>query len=211
MRKISLLISALFLMSFGHAQYPGYTAMPDVTKFKTEFASTAQKISTIKSDFVQEKNLSMLSEKIVSKGKFWFKKDNLVRMEYSSPFQYLMIINKNNVYVKDGQKENKISTKSNKLFQQINKITVDCVQGTVFTNPDFKTRVFENKTAYLVELSPVGKSLKGIFSTISVAVEKKDYAVTSIDMKEPGGDNTLIRFTNRELNTNIPDALFLIK
>ncbi len=30
-------------------------------------------------------------------------------------------------------------------------------------------------------------------------------------MNEQSGDNTIIRFTNKELNTNIPDALFAIK
>ena len=74
----------------------------------------------------------MLSDKIISKGKFWFKKENKVRMEYMQPFQYLMILNNNNIYIKDGQKENKISTGSNKLFQQVNRIVVDCVQRHSF-------------------------------------------------------------------------------
>jgi outer membrane lipoprotein-sorting protein len=127
------LLSFLLLIScfVSKSQYSGYTLVNDISKFKDQFSSASQKTQTIKSDFVQEKNLSMLSEKITSKGKFWFKKDNLVRMEYSTPFQYLMIINKNNVYVKDGNKENKIATSSNKLFQQINKITVDCVGNCI--------------------------------------------------------------------------------
>ena len=124
MRKLFLFAVLSSVAMMVQAQYPGYMLMGDLIKFKTEFASTAQKTMSIKSDFLQEKNLSMLSEKIISKGKFWFKKDNLVRMEYNSPFQYLMIINKDKVFIKDGQKQNTINTKSNKLFQQINKITV---------------------------------------------------------------------------------------
>jgi len=131
-------------------------------------------------------------------------------MEYSQPFQYLMIINKDKVFIKDGQKQNTISTKTNKLFQQINKITVDCVQGTVLSNPDFSTRVFEDKNAYLVELSPVSKNLKEFFKTIVVTVEKKDYSVTTIEMNENSGDNTVIHFINKEMNTPLPDALFTI-
>src|SRR5438445_7298856 len=119
------------------AQPQGYKPVRDLTNFKEKFSAIAKKTETIKSDFVQEKNLSMLSEKIVSKGKFWFKKDNLLRMQYNTPFEYLMILNKDKMYIKDGQKENNISTRSNKLFQQINKITIDCVQGAVFSNPDF--------------------------------------------------------------------------
>jgi len=132
-------------------------------------------------------------------------------MEYTKPYQYLMILNKDNMYIKDGQKENKVSTKSNKLFQQINKITIDCVQGTVFSNPDFITKVYENKSTYLVELSPIGKALKEFFKSINVIIDKSDYEVTTIEMNENSGDNTIIRFTNREINTIIPDAIFAIK
>ncbi|WP_179412196.1 LolA family protein [Mucilaginibacter sp. E4BP6] len=211
MRKIILVLSILLSGLTAKPQLAGYTPIADLPKFKEQFAVIAKKTETIKSDFTQEKNLSMLSEKIVSKGKFWFKKDNLLRMEYTKPYQYLMILNKDNMYIKDGQKENKVSTKSNKLFQQINKITIDCVQGTVFNNPDFITKVYENKSTYLVELSPIGKALKEFFKSINVIIDKSDYEVTTIEMNENSGDNTIIRFTNREINTIIPDAIFAIK
>ncbi len=211
MRKM-ILLGLLFSAGFcGKAQYTGFNPIADPVKFKEQFAVASQKTLSVKSDFVQEKNLSMLSEKITSKGKFWFKKSDQVRMEYTNPFQYLMIINKDKVFVKDGQKENKVSTRSNKLFQQINKIMVDCVQGTALSNPDFKTRVFEGKTAYLVELSPVVKGLKELFKTITVYVDKNNYSVNTLEMLELSGDNTIIHFVNKELNTTLADALFAIK
>ena len=210
MHKLLLMLLIIGSGASLKAQYTGYAPVSDLPKFKELFSMEARKVISIKSDFTQEKNLSMLSEKILSQGKFWFKKDSRVRMEYTKPFTYLMIINKDKVFVKDGQKQNTISTKSNKLFQQINKITVDCVQGTVLTNPDFSTRVFENKSAYLVELSPISKNLKEFFKTIVVTVDKKDYSVTDIEMNENSGDNTIIHFINKEMNTNLPDALFAI-
>jgi outer membrane lipoprotein-sorting protein len=193
------------------SQYAGYSPVADLVKFKTAFSAAAQKITSIKSDFVQEKNLSMLAEKITSKGKFWFKKENRVRMEYSQPYQYLMILNRDKVYVKDGNKENKISAKSNKLFQQVNKIMIDCMQGSALDNPDFKTRIFENKNNSLVELTPVAKGLKDLFKTINVTVDKKDFSVVSIEMLELSGDNTMLRFSNKELNATIPDEFFTIQ
>ena len=211
MRRIILTITILAIAVALKAQYAGYTPVADLAKFKADFSVATRKASSIKSDFVQEKNLSMLSEKIISKGKFWFKKESQVRMEYSQPYQYLMIINKDKVFVKDGQKENKISTKSNKLFQQINKIMIDCMQGTALNNPDFTTKVFENKNTSLVELTPVTKGLTALFKSINIIVDKKDFSVSSIAMQELSGDNTLIRFTNKELNVTIQDALFIIK
>lgn len=193
------------------AQYAGYSPVTDLAKFKTEFAAATKNTTSIKADFTQEKNLSMLSEKIISKGNFWFKKDSRVRMEYNTPFKYLMILNQDRVYVKDGQKESRVSTKSNKMFQQINKIMIDCMQGTTLDNTDFKTRVFENKNSALVELTPVAKGMKELFKSINVIVDKKDFSVTSIEMQELSGDNTIMRFTNKELNANLPDTLFDIK
>jgi outer membrane lipoprotein-sorting protein len=210
MRKIFLPLLILAACFSSKAQYAGYSPVTDVVKFKTEFSAATQKMNSIKADFIQEKNLSMISEKIVSKGKFWFKKESLVRMEYNHPYQYLMILNKDKIYVKDNQKENKVSTKSNKLFQQINKIMIDCMQGTALNNPDFTTRMFESKTSSLIELTPVTKGMKDLFKNINVVVDKKDFSVVSIEMLELSGDNTLIRFTNKELNAAIPDSLFTI-
>ncbi len=211
MHKVFISLVFLLTVFFAKAQYPGYTPVSDPAKFKVDFSVATQKATSIKSDFTQEKNMAMLSEKIISKGKFWFKKESQVRMEYSQPYQYLMILNKDKVYVKDGQKENKISTSSNKIFQQINKLMIDCMQGTALNNPDFTTRVFENKNMAMVELTPVTKVLKKLFKSINIVVDKKDFSVSTIDMIEISGDNTLMRFINKELNVSIADSLFIIK
>ena len=57
---------------------------------------------------------------------------------------------------------------------------IDCMQGTALNNPDFKTRVFENKANSLIELTPVTKGLKDLFKSINVIVDKKDFSVASI-------------------------------
>lgn len=208
MSKLFFIVFLMLVCSFVKAQPAGYVSVKDVAVFKSQFVTASQKISSIKADFQQEKNLSMLSDKIISKGKFWFKKENKVRMEYTQPFQYLMILNNNNIYIKDGQKENKIAASSNKLFQQVNKIVVDCVRGTAFSNTDFKVNVFENKTTYLIELTPVAKNLQQVFKNINVIADKTDYSVNTIVMNEASGDNTTIHFINKEINTNLNDALF---
>ncbi len=208
MRRLVITILSCFLFIWAQAQYPGYKAVANTDAFKKSFTQTSQKTNTLKSDFTQEKTLSMLAEKIVSKGKFYFKKENAIRMEYTSPFQYLMVINGNNVYIKDNQKENRMSAKSNKLFQSINRIMMDCVKGTIFDNKDFSVKLFESGDSYLAELTPVTKDLKKMFSKINMISAKKDNMVKKIEMHEPSGDKTVLSFINPELNTNLADALF---
>ncbi len=208
MPKPVIFLTLYFLWFSLHAQHPGYGPVGDLTLFNQQFSAASEKIHSVKSDFVQEKTLSMLSEKIVSKGKFWFKKDKLVRMEYEQPLPYLVIINNNKLFIREGQKENKISMGSSKLIKQINGLIIDCLQGTTLHNPDFSVKVFENNQDYLVELTPVGAQLKDILKQVDIKIDKKDYSATAIEMYELSGDNTLIHFYNREINISIPDALF---
>jgi outer membrane lipoprotein-sorting protein len=212
MRKWTILLSCIVIALQLQAQNTtGYKVVQDAAAFKQQFAKASQATQSIQSDFVQEKNLSMLSDKIVSKGKFWFKKDNKVRMEYATPSYYLLVMNGKDIKTKDGQKESHVSAKGNKLFEQINKITIDCVQGNVLNSTDFSTRILENGQSYLLELTPVNKALSQYFKSIHLLVDKKDYTVSTIQMYEAGGDDTSISFSHKQLNVNIPDAVFAVK
>jgi outer membrane lipoprotein-sorting protein len=200
------------LLSHGHVfgQYPGYHPITDLAAFKTKFATESAKVLSISSDFTQEKVLTALTEKITSTGKFSFKRSNKVRIEYVKPFVYLMVMNGDKMLVRDNEKENTINVKSNKLFQQVNRIMIDCVQGTILDSKDFTTKVFENDKVYLLEMTPTSKSLREFFQTVVLSVEKSDYSVKSIVMNEPSGDKTTISFTNKKINQQVPDAIFAL-
>ncbi len=199
------------LLALNAAAQTGFKPVGNLEAFKQQFAKAAQNTQSIKSDFVQEKNLNMLSEKIVSKGKFWFKKENKVRMEYLSPTHYLMIVNGKSFRIKDSRSDRSIAASGNKLFEQISKITADCVQGNVLGNKDFTTKVQENTQYYLLQMTPVTKGLKDFFASIELLVDKKDLSVVKITMHEPSGDDTMISFTQKEMNVNIPDETFALK
>lgn len=211
-RKYRWIVAVCFLLSpmLTFAQYEGYKSVADITSFKKEFQRESAEVLSIQSSFTQEKVLTALTEKITSSGKFWFKRSNKVRIEYVKPFTYLMVMNGDKMMVRDNQKENRVNVKSNKLFQQVNRIMIDCVQGTILDSKDFTTRVFENDGTYLLEMTPVSKLLREFFQTIVLKVDKKDYSVNLIEMNEPSGDTTSILFTDKKLNTQISDAVFTL-
>ena len=209
LRTCALTIGFIGLTSLStYAQYPGYTAIQDIAVFKKQFAAESAKVMSITSDFTQEKTLTALTEKITSTGKFWFKRNNKLRLEYTKPFVYLIVMNGDKMLVRDNQKENRINVKSSKLFQQVNRIMIDCIQGNILDSKDFTTRVFENKVTFLLEMTPVSKTLREFFQTIVLTVDKKDYSAKSIAMNEPMGDMTLIKFDHKKLNEPIPDTVF---
>jgi outer membrane lipoprotein-sorting protein len=210
MYKSIFLILCAFLAFPAFAQPAGFKAVKDLDAFNSRFALESGKVISIKSDFRQEKDLTALAEKITSTGKFWFKRSNLVRIDYEKPFIYRLIINGDKVLLKDEQKENRVNVKSNKLFQQVNKIMLDCIQGTILNSKDFTSKVFESENSFLMEMTPVEKNLKQFFSMIRLYVAKGDYSVNQIEMHEPGGDKTILFFTNKQLNQNFSDEIFAL-
>jgi outer membrane lipoprotein-sorting protein len=209
-RKYAILVAILLFSGNLLAQIKGYAPVTDLDKFRKEFASKSASVQTISSDFRQDKELSALTETITSTGKFWFKRSNRVRIDYQKPFVYQMIMNGDKMLIRDDVKENQVNVKSNKLFQQVNRIMMDCIQGTILDSKDFTARAFENDKFYLLELTPSGKGLREFFQTIQLKVNRSDYSVESIEMNEPGGDRTLITFTNKVLNKTITDEVFVL-
>src|ERR1700712_2209112 len=115
----SILFACFILSGFdGLTQYAGYTLIKQTEPFKKSFAQATVATESIQSDFSQEKTLTMLSEKMHATGKFWYRKKDQLRMEYLHPYPYLMILNNGKIFIKEGEKENKVSANSNKIFQQ---------------------------------------------------------------------------------------------
>ena len=208
MRRIIVCCVVMAVASVCQAQ--NYTRVNDFDSFKKQFSVEASKINTITSTFTQEKILVALTEKINSSGTFAFKRANKVRIEYTRPFVYLMVMNGDKMKIRDDQKENTVNMRSNKMFRQINSIIMDCIQGTILDSKDFTSEAFEDKNSYLLKMTPVSRNLKEFFETINVVVNKTDYSVESIEMNEPSTDKTVMRFTNKKINQPVSDEVFAL-
>lgn len=208
MKINSLLLSLTLIASgcFGQA----FTPVKDDAAIRKKFAEVSQKTMAIKSDFVQEKNLSMLAEKITSKGVFYFKQKNMVRLEYTQPFKYLLIMNNGKATIKDEAKTTQMDMHKTKVFQEVNNIIVDCVHGSALSNPNFQVKISENATQLKLDMKPTAKGMKEFFDNIVIFIDKRDYTVLKMQMNELSGDNTIITFTNKEINGNIADNLFAL-
>ena len=193
------------------AQPKGFEAVKNISSFQQALSANNAAIKTISSDFVQTKSLALLSDKIKSKGKFFFQKEDKVRIEYTSPFSYLLVMNGGQVMVKDEQKTSKINTKNSKAMKSVNRIMIDCMRGTVFQNPDFKVAAYESNGAYLLSLVPANEAMKRMFKQIDVFMNRKNLEVNRLTMTETGGDYTDMDFVNTVHNAALNESLFKIK
>ncbi len=211
LKKSNLTFLLLFSFYFGFAQSKEFKTMKDTASFKTNLQEKAKRTNTLESNFVQEKNLSMLSEKIISKGHFYFKKTNLLRWEYFTPSAYLIVINKDKIFIKDGKKVNKYDSNSNKMFKGINDMMLHSVQGNVLNHKDFKISYLENEKYFLVKMHPKAKEMKAYLEEIAMYFDKSDYSVSKIITTELSGDYTSIEFSGKKTNESIADSQFSVK
>jgi outer membrane lipoprotein-sorting protein len=207
---ISIIISSVFFNHFLFAQT--FSPLKDVQGFKAKLQEASKVTKTVESDFVQEKSLSVLSDKIISKGQFCFKKENNVRWEYTLPYKYLIIINNDKIFIKDDEHKKQYDAQSNKMFKQINDFMVGCIQGSILSREkEYKITFFENDKNYYVKLVPLAEKMKQIMNEIQIYFDKKDLSVSKLKMVESGGDYTNIEFSNKKLNIDIPDEKFSFK
>jgi outer membrane lipoprotein-sorting protein len=209
--KIFYTILLVSILSTVMAQTETFVALKDVEAFKTKMSATNKSYISIKSDFVQEKYLSFMKQKMVSKGHLKYKASNMMLLQYSSPMSYSIAFVKDKVWINDNGKVTKFDVKSNKIFKFINQTMLDAVQGKLFENKDYTVKYAESNSQYLLELEPVSPVFKNYLKLIKIYINKKDYTVNTLEMHEKSGDNTKMIFSNKQLNTVIANEEFVVK
>ncbi|MEZ5057619.1 MAG: outer membrane lipoprotein carrier protein LolA [Saprospiraceae bacterium] len=208
-RNITLLIFTVFSCNTLLAQ-SDFKPMKDQVAFRNKIEKITNETQTIQCDFVQEKSLSFLNEKMVSKGKFYFKQTDKIRWEYDSPFSYIIVLNGGKLLIDDEGKKNEMDLSNNQTFKEINGLLSKTLQGDIFQKDDrFSKEVFENNAFVMVKLQPLTEAFKAYITEIKVFFDKKDMMVAKVEMVE-GEDLTKIMFENRKINTNLPQNLFQV-
>lgn len=210
--KTHIVIAFLLFSIAAFSQPPaGFKILKDTVVFKQKMQEQSKLINSMESDFTQEKYLSVMSEKIITKGHFYFKKVNMLRWEYTQPYQYVIAINKDKMFIKDNKKVTKYDINSNKMFKSINEMMMNTVQGNLLNNKEYTHAFYENEKNYLVVLTPVQKAARDFLKNIHLYIDKTDYTVVKVKLTEPGDDYTLIDFTERKSNHVIADEKFTVK
>lgn len=188
-----------------------YKIVKNQNTIAAKLTQVSQNTSSIKSNFVQFKHLSILENNIESKGIFRYKNPDKVRWEYKTPYSYIIIMNSSVMKIKDGNKLQTYNTESNKVFKEINDLMVGVMSGNILQSKDFDLTIKENNTNYLVEMYPKDSDLSNMLNVIHMYFRKKDYSVSEIKMIEGSEDYTQIIFKNRETNGPIPNSQFMFK
>ncbi len=207
--KSAFLFALLFFCHALRAQ--SFVEVKDAAAVKKRIADASGKFSTIQSDFLQEKNMSMFSEPTISKGTFSYKKENKVRLEYKQPGMSILVLNDGKMMMNDGKKTTQLDIHRSRFFQQFNSIITGSVNGSLFSSKEFSVKFLENNSQIKVELTPTAKSMRNFLSRIVMILDKKDLTAARLEMHEPSGDNTVLTFLHKQINSPLNDSLFTLR
>lgn len=209
MKKITLFLIVLFIS----ISLSGQTKLSD-----SESKVVIEKIEksgfgmeSIHCDFVQTKKMKLLKKEMVSKGVMYFQHPNKLRWQYTSPYEYIFLLNGDKVDLKSAKSSQSIDIKENKMFRQIAVIVLGSVTATnLMGNADFNVEIYKDANSYYAKLYPKKKEFKQIYNTITIFFKSDLSMVTNVKMEEKSGDITDVKLSNVKLNIPIGEKVFTL-
>jgi outer membrane lipoprotein-sorting protein len=188
----------------------GQKAAGENERLLSEIAKAATYVTTLKSDFVQERHLGMLEDVLISKGRFYYKKQDRLRWEVTKPVS--------SGFAVSGKQAKRWDAKSGRTqtfeVYQVPFIKLFTDQVFAWATADFKQLQKDYNIEVLgdapvdLKLVPVRSQEKKYLAHFRIAFTADASHVKAVEVHETGGDFTRIRFYNTIINTPLPDTLF---
>lgn len=207
---IKILLIVLTGLCSVHINAAGLTAQQKKEAITT-INKAASGLKSMSCNFTQTKYLSLLSDKMVSEGKMYYRQSDKLRWEYTTPYSYLFIFNGTKVYVGGNNRKDVIDTNTNKVFKEVARIMMNTVTGKALSDSsDFSVDIESSGTNWIVTLVPKKKDIKQMFSKIVLTFTKSNTMISEINIYEKNGDRTNIKLKNITTDTSLNESLFAI-
>lgn len=167
-----------------------------------------KQMTSLSATFTQEKSSSMFTEKVIQKGKIFYKSPRQLRWEYTTPKSMAIIFSNGKVLLKN---EKGTTNNPNKMLSEMGNMIMNTINGNLLKdNTNFQTKYYKNsKTGdYVVVLTPLNKRIKAYYKDITITLNAKTYLADKVVMNEVNGDSTAILFADKKTNGTLSDSLF---
>lgn len=205
LRTLLSILILIWLPFLGVSQ--DWSSIESNDKVLTELKGALNSMKSIKGNIRQEKSFAFLNDKLVSTGNFVYKKDDKLRWDFSEPIEYIILINENSMRLKEEGEEKKYKG-VNKILRQVKEIILGCVDGSIMSNPSYKTSFASNGSSVKIQLQPKAKQLKEFIQQIDVQFTLDNSVLQQVTLTDPSGDQTEIYFSNVKTNEPIKESVF---
>ncbi|NOQ52492.1 MAG: outer membrane lipoprotein carrier protein LolA [Desulfuromonadaceae bacterium] len=199
---LPLLLSAL----------PCYAESAEIAPLLAELKLAAAETETLSSRFVQEKHLAIFAEKLLSQGRFVYRKPDRLRWELLTPVAAGFVLQGEH-----GERWNSLSRE-----QESFSVDNDPIMGMIAQQLLAWARVdldwlqsryrmeLQSAEPVTLRLYPLDRGEAEFIDYLEILFAADRRHVAEVLMVEQEGDSTLLRFTDVEINTELPLDAFQV-
>lgn len=214
-KKILCVISMLVSFSALMAEV---TPVANVADLKAKMQKAASTVTSIQSDFTQEKYMAVMANSMKSSGKFYYEKSDKVKLEYLVPFKQNLIMNGDKLMMEMNGKKNVLNAAANPMANELKKVISACMSGDISNmGVNYNLEFFQDGEFYMIKITPKSADIQKFAQQVDLYLDAKDFSVVKMKMIEPlkkgqkKNDYTLYSFSNKKMNTKIPATVFAVK
>lgn len=203
MRFILFIFIFILLLPYSFVEAQPLTVDEVVRRIK----ESREKMKDFSADLLQEKKISLLKEKVVSKGRVRFKKPDRIFIEFFHPEASQMVYDGKTflLYFKEEKMAERYQVQGNPVVERYLLFSRDPFQDRVA-----EWKIVEDRESFLVmEILP--KVKETFFIKTKIWISKKDWGITGMEMVEKNGDTTTLRYSNVRVNSGLSDSDFEIR
>jgi outer membrane lipoprotein-sorting protein len=213
-------IILIFMVLFSTASY-GYNQDPQVAEKSSDNLNAVlvrlekrmSGVRTLKTNFVQEKELAVFKQKIVLKGTVYIEKPGRLAWNVTEPMKYTMVISQNVIsqWDEDTNKVQKISLSRNPAFEAA------IGQMQQWFSGAYTPLLKEYEIALLKEdpislkFTPKTATFAGnVIKSVRVDFRKDEQYINRILIEEKSGDMTSLLFVDTHINIPLEDSVWKV-
>lgn len=214
----SFLFSADFLFSETNA-VPGEKdkAYSKEVEMQGLLRSIGKKVSgfkSLKTDFVQEKELAMFKKKIVLRGRIYMQKPDRLAWHVDKPVKYSVVITDKAIrqWDEDTNQVQELSLSKNPVFKDVvNQLSV-WFSGEYGALMDDNSVSVQQQQPLIIEFVPNEKNIaRKMIKSISITFRDDEKYLKKIKIHEMSGDTTTLDFFNTLLDVPLESSFFEVK
>ncbi len=167
----------------------------------------AVQLRSVQSDFIQEKNLKILARPIISSGTFTFQAPLSLRWEYRTPIRSVLLMHSGKI--KKFMERDGVLVEDKGMQLDAMQVVLSEISNWLdgrFTDNAMFTVSFPDKKSVL--LAPKEQGLAALISSIELKLADQAGLLDQVIIFEGPDSSTILTFSNRTINQEIPVSLF---
>ncbi|MFO7760473.1 MAG: outer membrane lipoprotein carrier protein LolA [Desulfobia sp.] len=187
----------------------GHAATEEKKSLINRIKTRAAEVDTFSCEFRQERHLKIFSRPVVFKGRLLVDRPDKLRWEFTSPVPSVLVLNNNRGFrcSPEGRKQ-EFNLDSDPVMALIAEQLWSWLSGD-YQKLQKHYRITGQSSPPALTITPKEAGTAEIIEEIRIQFQPRILHPSSITILEPGGDRTLLFFSNYKLNKAFTNSLFL--